>query len=106
MAARGALCCLFFWGVVGVRKTPETAFTGYDNEKQNRTRVNSEFNIRRDRFRCGTKCYALPLPTSTAQAAIVELIAAANLSEKSDLCSIPGPHRQLQRRSRLPCSPK
>jgi hypothetical protein len=50
----------FFLGVVGVRKTPETAFPRYDNEKQNSTSVNSEFNIRRDRFRCGTKCYALP----------------------------------------------
>jgi hypothetical protein len=37
-------------GVVGVRKAPETAFTRYDNGKQNSSSVKSEFNIRRDRF--------------------------------------------------------
>jgi hypothetical protein len=58
-----------FLGVVGVRKAPETAFTRYDNGKQNSSSVNSEFNIRRDRFRRRTKCCALAQPASTPQAA-------------------------------------
>jgi hypothetical protein len=66
-AARIAPGCLLFW--VRVRKMPETAFTRYDHEEQNNTTANTEFNIHRDRLRCGTKCYALPQPTSTPQAA-------------------------------------
>jgi hypothetical protein len=57
-----------FLGVVRVQKMRETGFTRYDHEEQNNAAANTEFNMRRDRFRCGTKGYSLPRPTSTPQA--------------------------------------
>jgi hypothetical protein len=57
-----------FFGVVRVQKMREKGFTRYDHEEQNNA-ANTEFNIRRDRFRCGTKGYSLLRPRRTPQAA-------------------------------------